>query len=199
MNIILTIIRGLMAIIAPLATLVFIVLILRQTRGATGAPPIEDESCLRCGSSQPGGEGQFHFTEGVGNARERAANPHYATEKTPILGSETHFICDDCARHFLRNEITQILILVLPYPIYLYILVPLFFPNGIFASFLVETLLVVLSISGLISAYDLYRATRQGESPLDEARDKVAINERRGLLGKKLGYYSRMGIRQINK
>jgi hypothetical protein len=199
MNIILTIIRGLMAIISPLATLVFIALILRQTQGVAGAPPAEGESCLRCGGSQPGGEGQFQFTEGVGNARERAAKPKYGAEKTPILGSESHFICDDCARHFLRSEISQILLLVLPYPIYLYILVPLIFPNGIFASFLIETLLVVLSISGLISALDLFRAIRQGETPYDEARDKVAINERRGLLGKKLSYYSRMGIRQINK
>lgn len=199
MNIILTIIRGLTAIASPLATLVFIALILRQTQGAAGTPPADDQACLRCGGSQLGGEGQFHFTEGVGNARERAANPHYATEKTPILGSEAHFICDNCARRFLHNEITQILLLVLPYPIYLYILVPLVFPNGIFASFLIETLLVVLSISGLISALDLFRAIRQGEAPFDEARDKVAINERRGLLGKKLSYYSRNGIKQVNK
>lgn len=199
MDIILTIIRSLTAIAAPLATLVFIILTLRQFRGAAGAPPAEDETCLRCGGSLPGGEGQFHFTESIGNARERAANRQYASGKMPILGSETHFICDGCARRFLRNEITQMLLLALPYPLYLYLLVPLFFPNGIFASFLIETLLVVLSVSGLIAAYDLYRAVRQSEAPYDEARDKVAISERRSFLGKKLSYYSRMGIRQVNK
>ena len=199
MDIILAIIRGLTAIVAPLATVVLIVLTLRQIHGSTGAPPADDESCLRCGSNQPGAEGQFHFTEAVGNARERAANPQYGSEKTPILGSETHFICDKCARRFLRNEIVQMLLLVLPYPIYLYILVPLFFPNGVFASFLVETLLVVLSVSGLVSALDIYRAIRQSTTPFDEARDKVAIIVRRSFLGKKLSYYSRMGIKQVNK
>jgi hypothetical protein len=197
MDIILTIIRLLTAVVSPLATLAFIILIMAQLRGATGRPPAEDETCLRCGASLSGGEGQFHFAESVGNARERAATQQYGAAKNPILGSETHFVCDGCARRYLRNEIAQMIALALPYPLFLYVLLPLLFPGGIFASFLIETLLIVLSVSGLIAAYDLYRAVRNGQTPLDEARDRVAIGVRRDSLGKKLSYYSRNGLRQL--
>jgi hypothetical protein len=37
-----------------------------------------------------------------------------------------------------------------------------------------------------------------GQTPLDEARDRVAINVRRNSLGKKLSYYSRNGLKQLN-
>ena len=198
MDIVLTIIRLLTAVASPLATLVFIALIVLQLRGAAGTTPTEDEACLRCGEKLPGGKGEFHFAESVGNARERAANQQYGAAKTPILGSESHYVCDGCARRYLRNEITQLFMMALPYPLFLYVLVPLFFPNGVFANFLIETLLVVLSISGLIAAFDLYRAVHNGQTPLDEARDRVAINVRRNSLGKKLSYYSRNGLKQLN-
>ncbi len=197
MGFILTIIRILTAIVAPVAAVVLVILTLLQLRHAAGSEPEEGESCLRCGQSRPGGEGQFHYTESVGNARERAAKKQFTPKDTPILGSEAHYVCDHCARRLIRNEIIQLILMVLPYPLYLYVIIPVFAKNGVFANFLIETLLVVLSVAGVTAAYDLYRAVRTGASALEEARDRVAIAERKNMLGKKFSYFSRMGAKQL--
>jgi hypothetical protein len=199
MDFILSIIRILMAILSPLAVIVLSILTLVQLREAAGTTAETGETCLRCGKSLPGGEGQFHFTEGIGNARERAAKKQFSVEQTPILGSESHFVCDKCAHRHIHIEILQQIALVLPYPLLLYGIIPLLGPSPYFSNVLVETLLVVLSLSSLVSAIDLYRAVRQGNTPLDEARDQVAIKARRKALGKKLSYYTRMGMTQLNK
>jgi len=140
MDFILTIIRILTAIIAPAAALIFTALALIQLRLAAGNEPEEGQSCLRCDESRVGGEGQFHYAEAVGNARERAASKSLTPQDTPILGSESHFVCDKCARRFIRNEIIQIILLVLPYPLYLYVIIPVFAQNGVFANFLTTLL-----------------------------------------------------------
>jgi len=197
MAIFLTIIRILAAVISPLAVILLAILTLVQFRGTVGTSTENSETCLSCAKSLPGGEGQFHYTEPIGNARERAAKQQFSTGQTPILGSETHFICDRCARRYFRNQTIQHLAMVLSYPLLLYGIFPLLAPNSYFSNFLFETLLVVLSISGLVAALDLYRATRHGNTPLDEVRDRVAISKRRKMLGRKLSYYTRMGIKKI--
>lgn len=197
MELLLTILRFLLAASIPLAAIILTALTAARLRDAAGAPAAEGEACLHCGKALPGGKGQFHFTEPIGNARERAAKKQFSAEANPILGSETHFICDSCARRYLRNEMLQHLLFVLPYPVYLYALLPIFSPTGFFASFGIEILLIILSIAGLIAALDLYRAVRFASTPLDEARDRVAIGERRNYLGKSLSYYSRRGIKNL--
>lgn len=197
MDFILTIIRILTAIAAPVAAVTLVILTLFQLRHTAGDEPEEGQNCLRCSQSRQGGEGQFHYSESIGNARERATKKQFTPKDTPILGSETHYICDHCARRIIRNEIIQLVLMVLPYPLYLYVIIPVFARNGIFANFLIETLLVVLSVAGLTAAFDLYRAVRNGPSPLAEARDRVAIGERKSILGKKFSYYSRMGAKQL--
>ncbi|MFW5713710.1 MAG: hypothetical protein ACOCYU_03485 [Brevefilum sp.] len=199
MNIIISIIRILTAIVAPVTAIVLCVLTLLKTRQDQGHQPDEGQACLRCGQERQGAEGQFHYTESIGNARERAARKQLAPQDTPILGSENHFICDHCAQRFVRNEIFQILLMLLPYPLYLYVITPLFAENGIFSNFLIETLLVVLSVAGATAAFDLYRAVGVGRAPLTEARDRVAINHRKKTLGKKFSYYTRMGTTQLQK
>jgi hypothetical protein len=197
MNTILTIIHVLIAIVAPAATLALTVLTILRVRKAAGVSPEEGQVCLRCGGLGPGGEGVFHYTESVGNARERAASRQVNPADTPILGSETHYICDQCARRFVWNEIVQGVILVLPYPLYLYVIIPIFAKGDIYANFLIETLLVVLSIAGTTTVFDLYRASRKGSTPLADARDHVAINERKPALGKKFSYYTRIGASHL--
>jgi hypothetical protein len=197
MGFILTIIRVLTAIVSPAAVILFTILTLIQLRHAGGNAPADGQSCVRCGESRVGDQGEFHYAEPVGNARERAASKQLTPKDTPILGSESHYVCDKCARRFIRNEIVQQILLVLPYPLYLYVIIPVFAKNGIFANFLIETLLVVLSVAGLTSAFDLYRAVRNGATPLAEARDRVAIAKRKNMLGKKFSYYSRMGAKKL--
>lgn len=199
MNIIFEIIRILTAVAAPLLAVLLSVLILLKARRAQGTPPEAEQACLRCGASRVGASSQFHYTESIGNARERAAQKQLTPKDTPILGSETHFICDRCAQRFIWFEVLQILLMVLAYPLYLYVIIPLFAGNGIFANFLIETLLVVLALAGATSAHDLYRAARQGSTPLTEARDRVAINQRKKTLGKKFSYYTRLGARHLQK
>lgn len=199
MNIIITVIRTLTAVIAPILAVVLSVLTLRKTRQDQGSAPEEGQKCLRCSQSRQGAVGQFHYTESIGSARERAARKRLSTEDTPILGSETHFVCDQCAQRFIRNELFQILLMVLPYPLYLFVIIPIFAENGIFANFLIETLLVVLVLAGATSAYDLYRAVRMGHTALTEARDRVAIKQRKAALGKKFSYYTRMGATHLQQ
>ena len=199
MSLIIDIITILTAVVAPALALIFSILSLIKTRQGQGSPPEEGQACLRCGETRPGAPGQFHYAESIGNARERAAQKQLTPKDTPILGSETHFICDRCAQRFIRNEIFQILLMVLPYPLYLYVITPLLAEVANFSNFLIETVLMVLSVAGATAAFDLYRAARMGEAPLAEARDRVAINQRKKALGKKFSYYSRMGTIQLKK
>jgi hypothetical protein len=193
MSLVIDIIRLLMAVAAPALAVVFCAFTLIKTRQYQGSPPQAGQACLRCRKTRAGALGQFQYTESIGNAHERAAQKQLTPKDTPILGSETHFVCDHCAQRFIRNETFQILLMILPYPLYLYLIIPLFTKGGIFANFLIETLLVVLSVAGATAAFDLYRAVRLGKAPLAEARDQVAINQRKTALGKKFSYYTRMG------
>ena len=197
MDYLLTIIRVLTAIVAPLAAITLLILALLKLHGVEGVSPQEGETCLRCGKAAPGDTAEFHYAESVGSPRDRAARRQLALAATPILGSETHFICDSCAKWFVRSETIQIIFLSLPYPLYLYVIIPLFAKDGVFANFLIETLLVVVSVAAFTSAYDLFQAVRTGITPLAEARDRVAIGQRRAFLGKKFSYYTRIGASRL--
>jgi hypothetical protein len=199
MDIILNIIRILTAVVSPAAVVCLVILTIIQSNRAEGQVPEEEQKCIRCGESQPGDEGQFHFTESLGNARERSLRKQLTLSKTAVLGSESHFVCDRCARRYIRNESLQLILMALPYPLYIFLIVPLFAENGVFANFLIETLLIVLSVGGFISAFDLFRAMRHGKTALSEARDRVAIHLRRSTLGKNFSYYTRSGITHLNK
>lgn len=196
---IIDIITILTAVVAPALAIVLSVLTLLKSHQVHGTPPEDGQACLCCGHSRTGAGGQFHYTESIGNARERAAQKQLNLKDTPILGSETHFVCDRCARRFIWLEILQILLMVLPYPLYLYVIVQPLPGNGNSSNILIETLLVVLVLGGLTAAFDLYRAARRGTTPLAEARDRVAIKQRKKALGKKFSYYTRMGQKQIQK
>lgn len=199
MTLFLTILRTLMAVASALAVIVFTMLTVAKLGRTSGEPASDGKTCLRCRKTLPGGEGQFHFTEPVGNARERAAKQQFSADSTPILGSESHFVCDKCARSYLWGQMLQHLFMVLSYPLYLYVILPNVAPDGLFASVGVEIILIILSLSGLIAAMDLYRAIRQGSTALDEGRDRVAIGKRRRQLGKKFSYYTRSGMGQLHK
>lgn len=198
MDTVLTFIRIILAIIAPLAAVILLILAHLKLRGVMGEAPEEDETCLRCGKPENGGIGQIYYAESVGSPRDRASKKQFSLADTPILGSETHFICDHCAKRFIRNETVQIILLSLPYALYLYLIIPLFAKNGVYANFLIETLLVVVSIAAFTSAYDFYNAVRNGETPLAEARDRVVIGKRRAFLGKKFSYYTRIGVSHLH-
>lgn len=192
MSLILNIFRGLTAIIAPLSAVILVALTLTTANTEEGDLPQREEKCIRCGQARKGAEGKFHYTESDGRSRPSAASKQLTPSETPIVGSETHFVCDHCARRNVRNEIIQLILMVIPYPLYLYVIIPYFVNNGIFASFLIETLLVVLSVAGVSAAFELYRAVQTGETPLAEARDRVVISQRKSNLGKKFSYYTRL-------
>ena len=199
MTVFLTIIRILTAIIAPLVTIALATLITVLTNRDQGNPSQEAQKCLRCDQSRKGAEGKFHYTESIGSPRQRAAKMQLNLENTPILGAETHFVCNHCAHRYIRNEVIQQVLMALPYPLYLYVFIPFVTGNTLPGNFLVETLLLVMSVAGVTSAYDLYRAVRAGKSSLTEARDRVAIKERKSELGKKFSYYTRAGTTHLGK
>jgi len=199
MKILLNIIRILIAVIAPAAVVCLTTLITLRIRKDEGQAPEDAQKCLRCGESRTGAEGQLHYTENFNSARERSIRKQLTLSKTTALGSETHFICDRCAHRYIMNENLQLILMALPYPLYIFIIVPLFAQNGVFANFLVETLLIVLSVGGFISSLDLFRAVCGGVSPLSDARDHVAIQQRKQDLGKNFNYYTRVGMTHLKK
>ena len=198
MNLMINLIRILTAVIASVSAILLSILTILKTHQDQGQPSA-DHQCVRCSEARKGGIGQFHYSESIGNARERSVNKQRHPGDTPMIGTETLFVCDSCSRRYLNNEILQLVMMVLSYPLYLFVITPLFFKTGFFVNFLVETLLIVLSIAGAISAFDLFRAARSGESPLAEARDRVAIHQRKNILGKKFSYYTRAGVDKLKK
>jgi len=199
MNSLLDLIRILSAIIAPLAVIVLASLIVIQTRHAQDEQTEKKPQCVRCGTSGIGAEGTFHYTESVSGVRGRTAKKQLTPPSPFFLGSETHFVCDACAQRYLRNEIIQLVLMAIAYPIYRYLILPAVPPNGFFANFLIETLLIVLTFTALTAAFDLYRATREGKTPLSEARDRVAIGARKNTLGKKFSFYTEIGAARLGK
>lgn len=194
-----TVTRFLTAIGAPLVALGMCILTLIRTNQERGGKPEEGQHCLQCGESRRGDLGKFTYSENKGNPRQIAIQSQLRPDSEKVIGSETHFICDRCTRRFLRNEMLQIVLMVLPYPLYLYVILPLLADAGIFANFLIETFLVILVLAGTTAAYDLFRSARDGETSLAEARDRVAINERKNELGKKYTYTTRMGKTRLRR
>lgn len=192
MSLILNVFRGLTAIIIPLGTFFLIALSLTTINQDEGDLPQGEEKCIRCGQTRKGAKGKFQYTESKGNGQPGAGSMQLTPSDTPILGSESHFVCDHCARRNIRSEMIQIILMVTPYPLYLYVIIPSYANGGVFAGFLIETLLVVLSVAGVSAAFGLYRAVHTCETSLAEARDRVAISQRRNTFGKKFRFYTRL-------
>ena len=198
MDFIVTLIRSLTAVIAPLATLVLAALTLIHTHRDHGEPPHEGQKCVRCGESRLGGKAHFYYKEGEKNTGDGNLNKKMPPINAPILGSENHFVCDRCTHGYIRNEIIQILLMAFPYPIYLYV-IPLFVENGIFTNFLIETFLIVFSLAGITAVFDLFRSVHSEQMPLAEARDRVAIKECKDKVGNQYRYFTRSGSTRLRK
>ena len=192
-------IRILTAVIAPTGAVVMAILTVFKVRNSKGTLSEVGDPCLRCGNLGKGAEGQFWYSTNNGNANDRSHRLKLTLGNTRILGSESCFICDQCALRVIRNEIFQLFLMVVPYPLYLYVIVPQFAEDGVFANFLIETLLIVLSVGGLTAILDLFRVVCLGESPLAEARDRVAIQVRKNVLGKRFKYFTRISSSHFEK
>ena len=199
MDILVTLIRILAAVLAPLSAIVLSFLAYKKARGHQGDTVPEGQVCIQCGEARDGGQGYFHYTEDIGNPRERVVKNQLTPSEEDILGSEEHFVCDQCAQRYIRNEAIQQVLIALLYPFYLFVLSPLFFDIGFFAGFLIESFLLVLAVAGAVAAIDLYRGVRRGYTPLAEARDRTAIKERKKSLGKGFSYFTRMGTTKLKK
>lgn len=199
MTLFFSIIRLVTSILMPIGAIVLSYLTIRQAKQGHGDLPANGQVCHRCGHSRDGALGEFHYTESVGSPRQQMAKGQSILKESSILGSESHFICDHCAQRYLWFEILQHVLVVLPYPLYLYVIIPLFLNSGTFANFLIETLLLLFSLAGAASAWDLHRAVRMGETPLAEARDRVAIRERKSKMGKDFSYFTRTAMRYVKK
>lgn len=199
MTFVLTFIRILTAVVAPFLAVGLSILAAVHVRRYQKTTSHPASQCLRCRHTRPGSEAEFFFSARVGSLREITRKKHPIINQSPILGSETHFICDQCAGRYIHNEIIQQTLMSLAYPGYLFVLIPLFFQNGVFANFLIETLLVVMALAGATAAFDLYRAVKSGQAPLSEARDRVAIFERKKTLGKQYDYFTRLGRSRIDR
>jgi hypothetical protein len=198
MNFILTLIRIIAAILVPLLALILAFLTFRTMKDEKGWEPDPGQHCLRCGVSRIGANGVFDYLQDNGNSHHNPNLNQRIPVRQKVVLTEKHFICDHCAQRYLRSEVLQGLSMVILYPGY-YIILQIFEKNGIQANFLIETLLIVLSLAGVTSIFDLFRTVRSEGSPLTEARDRVAIIQRKKQLGKKFRYFTRSGTTQLKK
>ncbi|MFN2302342.1 MAG: hypothetical protein ACK2TV_01290 [Anaerolineales bacterium] len=198
MNIFLTIVRITAAILIPLLGFILAFLAFKMIKGKQGWEPEEDQRCLRCGLSRIGAHGTFHYLQDEGNAHNNPNLNQRIYIRPKFVLTEKHFICDYCAQRYLRNEALQGLFMVILYPVY-YVILQIFKEYGITANFLIEILLIVLSLTGITSIFELFRAIRSENAPLAEARDRVAIVHRKKHLGKKFRYFTRSGTTQLKK
>jgi hypothetical protein len=91
------------------------------------------------------------------------------------------------------------MLLAVLYPVYLFVIVPFLIKNILFTHVLLEILLLLLSMAGGASAWDLYQAVKAEKLPLAEARDCVAIRGRKKQLGPGLSYFTRVGMHHLKK
>jgi len=192
-----SIIQLITAILMPISAVVLSYLTVRYTK--QGELTAEVQTCRRCGQSREGAKGEFHYTENIGSPRQQMARGQSLITEESLLGSESHFICNHCAHRFLYFEILQQVLVVIPYPLYLFVIVPFILSNGASANFFIEIFLLIFSLAGTASAWNLYRAVRMGETPLAEARDRVAIQERKKTLAKGYSYLTRTAMRYYEK
>jgi len=185
--------RILTAIGAPIAAIVLSALAILRAQRDQGHPPPSSIYCLRCNKAQSGDLGQFHYSEAATSPKQRAFQRQLNPKEKDILGSESHFVCDTCARGYLLRQVLQVVLMVVPYPLYLYVVMPLLGDSAFFANFLIETVLVIFVLAGATAAYDLFRASREGETPLAEMRDRIAIKIQKTALGKQRKYVTRLG------
>lgn len=199
MIVFLQIIRILIALLMPISALVFSYLTLRHAKEALTGVALEVQPCMRCGQTRAGAQGDFTYTEKITSPRERVRKEQPYMPETAVLGTESHFVCDVCAWGYLRNEVLLHILLAVPYPVFLFVIVPIYLKNLLFPHVLLEILLLLLSVAGGASAFDLFRCVSAGEMPLAEARDCVAIQGRKKQLGSGLSYFTRRGMRHLKK
>lgn len=199
MNTLLTSIRLFTAVLMPISAVTLSWLTRRIATQNTSNMLADQQACRQCGQIRQGADGQFTYTESIGSPRQRVKKKESFLPEAKILGSETHFVCDPCALGYLRNEMRLHILMVLAYPVYLFVIIPYFVNNGLLTNFLVEAFMALLAVAGTASAYELYQAIRAGDSPLGEARDRVAIRTRKSALGKGFSYFTRTGMRYLKK
>ncbi|MBW6466276.1 MAG: hypothetical protein K0B06_07225 [Brevefilum sp.] len=199
MAIFLQIIRILSALLMPIGALFFSCQTLRRAKEAHPGVVSEVEPCLRCGGARAGAHGEFTYTKKITSPRERVRKEQPYMPQTSVLGAESHFVCDVCARRYLRGEALVHVLLAVSYPVYLFVIVPVFVDAMLFPHVLLEILLLLLSVAGGASALDLFRSVRAGETPLAEARDRVAIQGRKKQLGTSLSYFTRSDRRHLKQ
>ena len=198
MNIVLTLIRITAAILAPLLALILASLTFRAIKDEKGRDPDAGQQCLRCGLSRIGARGAFYYLHDKGNSRDNPNLKQRIPVRPKFVLTEKHFVCDHCAQRYLRNEVLQGLLMVILYPLY-YVILQVLVNTGLRVNFLIETLFIILSFAGVTSIFELFRSARSAGAPLSEARDRVAIIQRKRELGKKFRYFTRSGTTQLKK
>ena len=189
--------RFFLSILAPATALGLVVLSLIRVKSSEGRPPEQEQSCLRCGQRRPGDLGQFSYSVIIGKPRRNSAIRQMFQYDSPILDTESHFICDHCTRRHLTIDVLQITLMMLPYTIYRHVLLPILSSHGVSSNFLIEGFLMLFAIGGLTTAIDLSRAIKTGETPLAEIRDRIALKIRKPAIGTQYNYYTRLGTIEI--
>jgi hypothetical protein len=199
MNAIFILVRWFIAALMFVSTVIFSYLTLRRASQDQPGTTTGDQTCLQCRQVRPGAQAVIATTQSVESLRRQFKHKKDLPSETKILNTETQFICDPCTRRYIKQEICLQILIVLPYAVYAMLVNVSMDRNGLFPNILLEAFLLVLAIAGALAAWNLYQALGAGESPLDEIRDRVAIQLRKKSLGKGFGYYTRAGMRYLKK
>ncbi|MFU8826566.1 MAG: hypothetical protein ACNA70_03645 [Brevefilum sp.] len=155
-----------------------------------------EPTCLKCGRSQPGSDACFAYTREAENLRQQIKS-QTPRAKPNQVETETYFVCDSCAQRYWRWELIRQNLIGLSYPVYRLVTSMFMGQNRLFTNYLLEGLVMLLTLAGTLAAWNLYRALRAGQTPQTELRDRVAIEARKTTLGKGFGYYTRAGMRNL--
>ena len=199
MNAIFVLVRWFIAALMSVSAVFFSILTLRRASQNQPGTTTADQACLQCRQVRPGAQAVIATTQSVESLRRKFKHKNALTSETKIFNTETHSICDVCTMRYIKQEIFLQMMIVLPYTLYAMLVNVFMDQNGLFPNILLEAFLLVLAIAGALAAWNLYRALGLSESPLDEIRDRVAIQIRKKSLGKGCGYFTRSGMRYLKK
>ena len=94
MQIVLTLIRIIAAILVPLLALVLSILTFSIMKDESGREPEPGQQCLRCGVSRIGANGGFNYLQDNGNSHDNPNLNQRIPVRPKFVLTEKHFICD---------------------------------------------------------------------------------------------------------
>lgn len=199
LNTIVLLVRWFTAVILPIGAMFLSYRMLRVTQQAQTEHEMLPQACLTCGQVRAGALAIFAYTKTIESPRRELKKKQPASSTTTSLITETHPICDPCARRYLWHEVLLQMLIVLLYPLYAGVVFIVLKRDAPFSNILLEVFLMLLSFAGVLATLNLHRAISKSDPSSAEIRARAAIQFRRKSLGKDCSYYTSGGMHNLKK